>query len=141
MDGDAAKPSSPPAVRLPQARFMLEGLIVEPERMRRNLDLTGGLIVAEAVDDGAGAAHRPGCRARSRLCRLPGGDRGRARRCGTQLGKAAGGDAAFRRAALDRLVDPANYLGSADAMIDRVLAGRSDRRATRVTHLAPPRYP
>ena len=28
---------------------MLEGLVVEPERMRRNLDLTGGLIVAEAV--------------------------------------------------------------------------------------------
>ena len=34
---------------LRQARFMLEGLIVDPKRMRRNLDLTGGLIVAEAV--------------------------------------------------------------------------------------------
>ena len=28
---------------------MLEGLIVDAGRMRRNLDLTGGLIVAEAV--------------------------------------------------------------------------------------------
>ena len=34
---------------LRQARFMLEGLIVDAGRMRRNLDLTGGLIVAEAV--------------------------------------------------------------------------------------------
>src|SRR4029079_15293188 len=34
---------------LNQARFMLEGLIVDAGRMRRNLDLTGGLIVAEAV--------------------------------------------------------------------------------------------
>src|SRR4029079_7801821 len=34
---------------LHQARFILEGLVVEPERMRKNLDLTGGLIVAEAV--------------------------------------------------------------------------------------------
>ena len=34
---------------LRQARFMLEGLIVDAQRMRRNLDLTGGLIVAEAV--------------------------------------------------------------------------------------------
>ena len=34
---------------LAHARAMLEGLIVEPERMRRNLELTGGAIVAEAV--------------------------------------------------------------------------------------------
>ena len=34
---------------LQHARFMLEGLIVDAGRMRRNLDLTGGLIVAEAV--------------------------------------------------------------------------------------------
>src|SRR5262249_56354606 len=34
---------------LKHARAMLAGLIVEPERMRRNLELTGGLIVAEAV--------------------------------------------------------------------------------------------
>ena len=34
---------------LRHARFMLEGLVVDAGRMRRNLDLTGGLIVAEAV--------------------------------------------------------------------------------------------
>ena len=48
---------------LKHARFMLEGLIVDAGRMRRNLDLTGGLIVAEAVmmalaeHTGRGAAH------------------------------------------------------------------------------------
>jgi 3-carboxy-cis,cis-muconate cycloisomerase len=34
---------------LRQARFMMEGLAIDARRMRRNLDLTGGLIVAEAV--------------------------------------------------------------------------------------------
>jgi 3-carboxy-cis,cis-muconate cycloisomerase len=34
---------------LAQAKFMLEGLVVDESRMRRNLDLTQGLIVAEAV--------------------------------------------------------------------------------------------
>jgi 3-carboxy-cis,cis-muconate cycloisomerase len=32
-----------------QANFMLRGLQIDSERMRKNLDLTGGLIVAEAV--------------------------------------------------------------------------------------------
>jgi 3-carboxy-cis,cis-muconate cycloisomerase len=34
---------------LGQATFMLNGMTVDRERMRANLDLTGGLIVAEAV--------------------------------------------------------------------------------------------
>ena len=34
---------------LNQAKFMLDGLIVDERRMRKNLDLTSGLIVAEAV--------------------------------------------------------------------------------------------
>src|ERR1044072_7933186 len=34
---------------LAQAKFMLEGLVVDESRMRKNLDLTKGLIVAEAV--------------------------------------------------------------------------------------------
>jgi len=35
-----------------------EGMVIDTERMRRNLDITGGLIVAEAVMMG-GAAYRP----------------------------------------------------------------------------------
>jgi 3-carboxy-cis,cis-muconate cycloisomerase len=37
------------ASSLHQAAFLLRGLVVDVDRMRRNLDLTGGLIVAEAV--------------------------------------------------------------------------------------------
>jgi 3-carboxy-cis,cis-muconate cycloisomerase len=37
------------ASSLHQAAFLLRGLVVDVDRMKRNLDLTGGLIVAEAV--------------------------------------------------------------------------------------------
>ena len=102
-----------------QARFMLEGLIVEPAAMRRNLDLTGGLIVAEAVmmalapHAGRGVAHDvvyACCRA--------------AIEKGTplvdQLRLRPEVTAHFDGAALDRLVDPAGYLGVAGAMVDRI---------------------
>ena len=105
---------------LRQSRFMLEGLTVDAGRMRRNLDLTGGLIVAEAVmmalarDVGRGAAHDlvyGACRAAldngttllAELERLPEV---------TQHLDAK---------RLAELTDPINYLGSAPAMIDRVL--------------------
>ena len=41
---------------LAQGRFVLEGLQVDPARMRRNLDATGGLVVSEAVMMGLGPA-------------------------------------------------------------------------------------
>ena len=44
---------------LHQAKFMLGGLIVDEQRMRKNLDMTTGLIVAEAVMMGLAPAHRP----------------------------------------------------------------------------------
>jgi 3-carboxy-cis,cis-muconate cycloisomerase len=108
---------------LHQSRFMLEGLIVVPDRMRKNLDLTGGLIVAEAVmmalapHTGRGAAHDlvyAACRS--------------ALEEGTplleQLEKRAEITSHLDAAALASLVDPANYLGVAPAMVDRVLAAR-----------------
>ncbi len=105
---------------LRQSRFMLEGLIVDAGRMRRNLDLTGGLIVAEAVmmalaqHTGRGTAHDlvyGACRAAldsgttllAELERLPEVTRH------------------LDRKRLAELTDPVNYLGSAPAMIDRVL--------------------
>lgn len=108
---------------LHQARFLLEGLIVEPKRMRRNLDMTGGLIVAEAVmmalaeHTGRQAAHDivyGACRAAldngstllQELKRLP------------EV------TARFDAARLAALTDPVNYLGSTSAMIDRALADR-----------------
>jgi 3-carboxy-cis,cis-muconate cycloisomerase len=108
---------------LRQARFILEGLVVEPERMRRNLDLTGGLIVAEAVmmalaeHTGRQAAHDlvySACRAAL--------DKGT-----TLLAELERRPEVTRHLEAKRLAeltDPVNYLGSAPAMIDRVLRMR-----------------
>lgn len=106
---------------LHQARFMLDGLIVVPDRMRQNLEMTGGLIVAEAVmmalaqHTGRGPAHDLVYAA----CR-------QAIEQGTpllrQLEQCADITKHFDARALAALVDPANYLGVAPAMIDRLLA-------------------
>jgi 3-carboxy-cis,cis-muconate cycloisomerase len=107
---------------LRQSRFMLEGLTVDAGRMRRNLDLTGGLIVAEAVmmalaqHTGRGTAHDlvyGACRAAL--------DKGT-----TLLAELEHLPEVTRHldgARLAELTDPVNYLGSAPAMIDRVLRG------------------
>ena len=106
---------------LRHARFMLDGLIVEPARMRSNLDLTGGLIVAEAVmmalarHTGRQTAHDlvyGACRAA-----LDGGS--------TLLDELRKQEQVTRHLSPSRLAeltDPVNYLGSAGAMIDRALA-------------------
>ena len=107
---------------LRQSRFMLEGLIVDADRMRRNLDLTGGLIVAEAVmmalaqHTGRGAAHDlvyGACRAA-----LDGGTTLLA-----ELERLPEVTRHLEPKRLAELTDPVNYLGSAPAMIDRVLKG------------------
>ena len=107
-----------------QARFMLEGLIVEPAAMQRNLDVTGGLIVAEAVmmalapHIGRGAAHDvvyACCRAAlDKDTPLL-----------VQLEAHAVITKHFDAAGLARLVDPANYLGTAREMVDRLVGGSS----------------
>jgi 3-carboxy-cis,cis-muconate cycloisomerase len=105
---------------LGQARFMLDGLIVDAARMRRNLDVTGGLIVAEAVmmalaqHTGRGTAHDLVYAA----CR-------RAMEKRSTLLPELLADAAISKhldaGELATLVDPANYLGVAGPMIDRLL--------------------
>jgi 3-carboxy-cis,cis-muconate cycloisomerase len=111
---------------LRQSRFLLEGLIVDAGRMRRNLDLTGGLIVAEAVmmalaqHTGRGAAHDivyGACRAAL--------DKGT-----TLLAELARVPEVTRHLdekRLAKLTDPVNYLGSAPAMVDRALSSRNSR--------------
>ncbi len=105
---------------LRQARFMLEGLIVDAGRMRRNLDLTGGLIVAEAVmmalaqHTGRQAAHDTvygACRAAL--------DKGTTLLAGLEQLPEVTRHLDAKR--LAELTDPINYLGSAQAMIDRAL--------------------
>ncbi|MEQ1647080.1 MAG: adenylosuccinate lyase family protein [Hyphomicrobiaceae bacterium] len=109
---------------LEHAKYLTGGLIVEPTRMRKNLDSTNGLIVAEAVmmavaeKIGRGPAHDCVYAA----CR-------KAIENGTllidELRKEPKVTAVLDDAALQRLTDPANYLGSADAMISRALAARA----------------
>lgn len=112
------------ASALHQARFLTSGLIVDAQRMQQNLEMTGGLIVAEAVmmglakHIGRGAAHDlvySACR--SAL------DKGTP--LVDQLRLLPDVTKVLEPAALNALVDPANYLGSSDAMIDRVLSGRT----------------
>jgi len=99
------------------------GLIVDPQRMAANLGMTHGLIVAEAVmmglapHIGRNEAHDlvyDACRAAIEtdrplydvLLEIP-----------AVVGP-------LGPEALEALTDPANYLGAAPAMVDRVLAGR-----------------
>ncbi len=108
---------------LHQSRFLLGGLILDPDRMAKNLGMTHGLIVAEAVMmglapfTGRNEAHDlvyDACRAAIEsdrplleiLLENPAvvGPLGRER--------------------LRALTDPANYLGAAPAMVDHLLAHR-----------------
>jgi 3-carboxy-cis,cis-muconate cycloisomerase len=108
---------------LHQAAFMLGGLIVDPLRMAKNLDMTHGLIVAEAVMMGL-APHTGRNEAHDLVydaCRLA-----IERDCALldvllETPEVAGPLGAER---LRALTDPANYLGAAQAMVDRVLDGR-----------------
>lgn len=107
------------------ARAIAEGMVVDAERMRRNLDLTHGLIVAEAVmmglapHLGRGEAHH----VVKHACDVALSER-------LSLTDALERDPAVSsrldRAAIERMTDPAAYLGSAGAFLDRVLAAAGE---------------
>jgi 3-carboxy-cis,cis-muconate cycloisomerase len=114
---------------LKQARLLLEGLEVDAARMRANLDITRGLIMSEAVMMGLGPfigrehAHdlvydlcREAIARDVPLIELLAANREIA--------------AHLDRAALERLCDPASYLGEAGAMVDRVLEAHARSRAS-----------
>jgi 3-carboxy-cis,cis-muconate cycloisomerase len=106
---------------LHQAKFVLGGLIVDDAQMARNLDISRGLIVAEAVmmglapELGRQDAHDVVYDA----CR-------RANEEKTSLRDALLSDpkitARIDRPTIERLTSPGNYLGLAPQMVDRVLA-------------------
>ncbi len=108
---------------LHQAEFMMGGLIVDPVRMAKNLDMTHGLIVAEAVMMGL-APHTGRTEAHDLVydaCRVAiESDRPL---CDVLLETPAVAGP-LGEASLRALTDPANYLGAAQAMVDRVLDGR-----------------
>jgi len=106
---------------LHQAKFALGGLIVDEARMAHNLGITKGLIVAEAVMMGM-APHIGRQQAHDVVydaCRAvneKGGTLADALAALPEVTKH------FDRATIDRLTDPANYLGLAPQMVDRALA-------------------
>jgi 3-carboxy-cis,cis-muconate cycloisomerase len=117
------------ASALAQTRFVLGGLVVDPARMRKNLDLTGGLVISEAVMMGLGPAL----------------GRQRAHDLVYEICRAVvAGQGSFLdllaahpeikphmdRDALARMLDPANYCGLSGPMVDRVLAAHQANRAT-----------
>jgi 3-carboxy-cis,cis-muconate cycloisomerase len=109
---------------LAQTRFLVEGLQVNEQKMRENIFITKGLIMSEAVMMGLGDkmgrnyAHDVVydiCRdvvktGRPLIDLLEEND---------EIKKHAG------RKELEKMVDPANYLGVAREMVDRVLATRT----------------
>jgi 3-carboxy-cis,cis-muconate cycloisomerase len=106
---------------LHQAKFALGGLIVDEQQMAKNLDLSRGLIVAEAVMMGL-APHIGRQQAHDVVyaaCRLvneKGGSLAEALAANPEISGRI--DAATMR----RLTAPGNYLGQAPQMVDRVLA-------------------
>jgi 3-carboxy-cis,cis-muconate cycloisomerase len=104
-----------------QARFALGGLIVDTERMARNLGQSQGLIVAEAVmmalapAIGRQQAHDvlyDACR----VVNAQGGTLAQALAATPVVAQH------FDAQAIARMTDPANYLGLAPRMVDRALA-------------------
>ncbi len=100
-------------------RALAEGLVVNAGRMRRNLDLSGGLIMAEAVM--MGLAPRLGREAAHHAVKhacdvaLGGGTLFEALMAEPEV-------AGLGAATVRGLLDPAGYLGSAGAFVDRVVA-------------------
>jgi len=106
---------------LAQAKFMLEGLVVDPARMRKNLEMTRGLIVAEAVMMGL-APHLGRQQAHDvvyEACREALAQNGS---LFDVLATNKVVSAALTADQLRALCDPANYLGSAGAMTDAIVA-------------------
>jgi 3-carboxy-cis,cis-muconate cycloisomerase len=105
---------------LAQAKFMLEGLVVDESRMRANLDLTQGLIVAEAVMMGL-APHLGRQTAHDLVYEACREALGQGRSLLDVLKENPAVSAALAPDRLRALCDPASYLGTAPAMVDQVV--------------------
>ena len=110
---------------LAQTRFLVEGLQVNEKKMRENLDITKGLIMSEAVMMGLGAemGRNKAHDVVYDICR-------EVVKTGRPLIDLLAEDKEIRKHAdrkkLEKMVDPANYLGVAGEMVDRVLKMRKN---------------
>ena len=111
---------------LARTREVVAGMTFDAARMRANLDLTHGLVMAEAITLALGermgqlAAHERIAAACRRAT-----DEGKALRA--VLDEDAEIKALLPAAELDRLFDAAGYLGMAEQFVDRALAGWQTR--------------
>ncbi len=108
---------------LAQTEYVLTGLQIDEKKMRANLDLTKGLIVSEAVmmELGPHLGRQYAHDLVYDICR-------KVVATGRPLLELLAENEEItkhlNRSALTKLCDPANYLGEAGAMVDRVLAMR-----------------
>ena len=109
---------------LQQALLVADGLEVDAERMSRNLDLTQGLVLAEAVSIvlaqrvGRDTAHH----LLEQCCKRAVAER---RHLRAVLGDEPKVTAELSAAELDQLLDPAHYLGQAHTWVERAVAEHS----------------
>jgi len=105
---------------LKHSRFILENLVVDTERMRENLNLNGGLIMAEAAM--MGIAPKIG---KKKAHDLVYGAAGTAYDKGVSLKEALLAtpeiSSMLTEQEIDNLLDPLNYTGSSTKMVDAVL--------------------
>ncbi|MFJ2288433.1 3-carboxy-cis,cis-muconate cycloisomerase [Pseudomonas iridis] len=106
---------------LQQARLLAEGLEVDAPRMARNLDLTQGLVLAEAVSIvlaqrvGRDTAHH----LLEQCCKRAVAEQ---RHLRAVLGDEPQVTAQLSSAELDNLLNPAHYLGQAQVWVERAVA-------------------
>jgi 3-carboxy-cis,cis-muconate cycloisomerase len=109
---------------LHQALLIVQGLEVDAERMARNLDLTQGLVLAEAVSIvlaqrvGRDTAHH----LLEQCCKRAVAEQ---RHLRAVLGDEPQVTAELSAAELDHLLDPAHYLGQAKTWVERAVAEHS----------------
>jgi 3-carboxy-cis,cis-muconate cycloisomerase len=101
-------------------REVLEGLEVRPERMRANLELTGGLLMSERVaglvaERGGGEEGRDAVQAAAQRAAAGG------RPLRDELAREAAVREVLSEEELDDALDPEGYLGSAGTLVDRAL--------------------
>ena len=111
---------------LKQTRFIVEGLEVDAAKMRANIDLTNGLVMSEAVMMGLGR-HIGREYAHDLVYDICREAVAKSRPLLDLLAEHPEINRHLDRAALAKLCDPANYLGQAGVMVDRVLAGLESR--------------
>ncbi|MFF7263736.1 adenylosuccinate lyase family protein [Streptomyces sp. NPDC008159] len=106
---------------------LAEGLVVHPRRMRANVDLTGGAIVAERLNVAlAPALGKATAKKLLASASFEAADTGRP--LGEVLSHHPELAARFTPAQLADLLDPARYTGAADALIDRALRAHEDAK-------------